>query len=118
MTQKEAPASVGEVTMIQVNDTNELKSKVTKLSLAQVADKEANRLDSQQVLYLAGIFAIVVMEFFLQKLGLQKLGWYLLPVVIGLAVMFHRRSKQITDLEGRASPVRIKSINPKRDSWR
>jgi hypothetical protein len=100
--------------MIQVSDSKELKSKVTKSALADTAEKESWRLDKQQVVYILFIFAVVVAEFFL-----RKLGWFVLPLVFVPAWLFAKRGQQIEELKGRTAAYKpLKTVHPKRDSFR
>ena len=64
---------------------------------------------SKEVLLIAGIFALVVLEFFL-----RKLGWFLLPAVALLGIPAWRR---IQGIQAPEHFIRIKSVKPKKDSW-
>lgn len=74
-----------------------------------VENKEA-WYSNKNILCIVGIFALVVAEFFL-----KKLGWFLLPAVALIAIPTWRR---IQGIQAPEHFIRIKSIKPKRDSWR
>lgn len=100
--------------MIQVTDSNELKSKATKGSLADFAEKEAERLNGHLLWYVLGCIPIIVLEFYL-----GKAGWFVLPTVLILAALFKRTADKVTQLRGRSATYKkLKTIHPKRDSYR
>ena len=78
--------------------------------MIQASDSKGGRI-SKEILYIVGIFALAVLEFFL-----GKWGWYLLPVVVLVAIPVWRHIQNLPTPERQF--IRIKSIKPKRDSWR
>jgi asparagine N-glycosylation enzyme membrane subunit Stt3 len=100
--------------MIQVTDSGELKGKATKGSLADVAEKEADRLSKQLLWYVLACIPLVVLEFFL-----RKAGWFVLPTIMVVAFLFKRTGDKVTELRGRSATYKkLKTIHPKRDSYR
>lgn len=95
-------------------DIQELKSKATKGSLSDFAEKEAERLNRQLFWYVLGCVPIVVLEFYL-----KKAGWFVLPTIMVLAFLFKQTGDKVTVLRGRSATYKkLKTIHPKRDSYR
>lgn len=99
--------------MQHLQEAHEVKSKASKNSLAQTAERAATKLDGQQAIYMGIVAVVVVAEFFL-----GKMGWFLMPVVAVAAGLYFWRDRQIVDLKGRATSLRVKTIHPRRDSYR
>ena len=100
--------------MIQVNDTEGFKGKATKGSLADFAEREAERLGRHQLWYLLAFIPIIVAEFYL-----KKAGWFVLPTVVVLAALYKWTDNKITSYRGRSTTYKkLKTLHPKRDSYR
>jgi len=98
--------------MIQVSNSNELKSKATKGSLADFAEKEANRLEHQQLWCVVGCILLVVGTYFM-----GKLGWFVLPAVVFGASLYVCLERKVADLRSRSATYKkFKTIRSKRPS--
>lgn len=82
--------------------------------MAKGEEKEAVRpTDWWLVAYVASFAVVAVLVFIFRE---SKLGWSILPVCAPLYWLAHRRIQKINPEE--TAVIRIKSVKPRRDSYR